>query len=470
VTELKSALERIAGSDNVSDDDFELVCYSRGWSVEGPYPPLIIVRPENKEQVAEILRIANRVRVPVSVYGGNTELVGSHAKEAIALDITAMRGVTEIDEDSLTVTALAGTTWEEIFYELAKKGWRTGPHVHSAPSSTIGAGVVLCANGITGARYGLVGHQVVGLEVVLPNGDIFRTGSGVHPACKSFMRYAWGSDLTGLFIGSHGIFGVVTEVTLNIYPLPEVKVVHGYEYESIESAVNALHQIQRRRIPLDMVYIQVPGTIKVSFPTIRGNAALIPLVIAGTSDEVSVWEKQVDKICLKEGKEIIDAQALNVATEVSKRVQYICPDYRAFAREWDGCSMQISLCDAVPTLDFPKFHYAFENLCKEEKMEDYKIVAYCEGFACAPNAVNASADVIYDERDPKSWQKALDLARKTTARFADMGFAPQYIGRLKAIPDIMWRLGAYNEVIRTLKKAIDPNNIMNPGQLMTPEF
>jgi len=470
MSKLKQALQGIVGRENVCDDDFETVCYSRGWSIEGPYPPLIIVRPQNKEQIAEILRIANRMKVPVSPYGGNSELVGSHAKQAIGLDMTGMRGVLEIDEESLTVTALAGTTWEELFYQLSKKGWTTGPHPHSGPSATLGGGVALCANGVTGAMYGLLGHQVVGLEVVLPNGDILRTGSGAHPSCKDFIRYAWGSDLTGLFIGSHGIFGVITEVTLNIYPLPEAGVVHGYEYESIESAASTLHRVQKRRIPIEMARIQVPKTIKLFWPTIKGNAALIPIVITGTSEEVEVWENQVNKICLKEGKEVEDSEAITAATKDWKRVYYICPDWRAWAKEWDGCSMQISLCNAIPTPDFPRVHDAFENLCKEERIRDYRIVAYCTAFASVPNAVNASPHIIYDERDPSSWQKGAEFARKTTVSLIEMGHTPQYMGRIKGLPDVMWRLGSYNELIRALKRAIDPNNIMNPGQLMTPEF
>ena len=468
MSELKRALEQIVSFGNVSDDDFETVCYSRGWSVEGPYPPIIIVRPQNKNQVAEILGVANRKRTPVSPYGGNSELVGSHAKNAIGLDMTGMRGVLRIDEDSLTVTALAGTTWEELFFELNKKGWTTGPHLHSAPSATLGGAVALCANGTTGGTYGLVGHQIVGLEVVLPNGDILRTGSGAHPASKDFIRYAWGSDLTGLFIGSHGIFGVITEVTLNIYPLPEAEVVHGFEYEKIESAVNALHQIQKRRIPIEYAKIQVPKTIRY-WPTLKGNAALIPFVIAGKKEEVAIWEKQVEEICLNEGKKV-DGEAVKTAAKKWKRIYYCASDSRASAKEWDGCCMPISLCNAVPTPDFLKIYNAFENLCQEEKIDDYRIVAYCSGFVSAPNAVNADQSIIYDERDKRSWQKAAEFAQKTTVLLTGMGHTPQYIGRLKGIPEVMWRLGAYNELTRTLKKAIDPNNIMNPGQLMTPEF
>lgn len=467
MSKLKRCLEQIVGPENVSDDDFETVCYSRGWSVEGPYPPLIIVKPQKKEQVVEIMGLANRMRVPISPYGGNSELVGSHAKNAIGLDMTRMRGVIKIDEDSLTVTALAGTTWEELFYLLNRKGWTTGPHLHSAPSATLGGGVALCANGATGAKYGLVGHQVVGLEVVLPNCDLLRTGSGAHPACKQFIRYAWGSDLTGLFIGSHGIFGVITEVTMNIYPLPEAEVICGFEYEKLESAVNALYQVQKSRIPIEYASILMPETMKF-WSNIRGNSAIIPIVITGTNKEVEIWKKQVEEICLKEGEKV-DETAIETATKEWKRIYY-APDWRAWASEWEGCSMQISLCNAIPTPDSIKLYHAFNNLCKEEKINDYRIVAYSSIFASSPNCVNASQNIVYDERDQNSWQKAAELARKTTVLMTELGQVPSYMGRLKGMPEVMWRLGSYIELIRTIKRAVDPNNIMNPGQLMTPTF
>jgi len=470
IADVKKILVNIVGEENVSDEYFERICYSRGWSAEEPFPPLMIVKPQSKEQICEIVRIASRFRLPISVYGGNSELVGSHARWSIALDITGLKGITNLDEQSMTVTALAGTTWEELLYELHRRGWTTGPRLHSAPSATLGGSVALCSNGPNGAKYGLVGHQVIGLEVILPSGEIVKTGSAAHRCCKQFVRYAWGSDLTGLFIGSHGIFGIITEVTLNIYPLPEAEVVVGYEYESIESAVKALYEIQRRRRPIEMVRVQVPETIELSWPGVNGKSALLPLVITGTREEVEIWKRQIAQLCLKEGREITNAEIVEKAIDYWKNFSYSAPDYRKWAKEWEGCSMQIALCNAIPTLEFPKVYHAFHNLCQKEEIDKYKIKVYCGAFTSLPNGLNATGCIIYDEREISSWVKAKELARKATVLLTEMGHTPQYMGRLKSIPEVISGLGSYMELMKALKKTIDPNNILNPGQFLIPEY
>ncbi len=176
MSEIKKSLENIVGKGNVSDDDFEVVCYSRGWTADISRTPQVIVRPQNAEQVSSILRLANHTRTPVVPLGGQSNLVG-HPEGIITIDMTAMNKLVEIDEASFTATAQAGMIQEKFFYELSKKGWETGPHLHSSTTATMGGLVALCANGWTGGLYGLAGEQVVSLEVMIPNGDTGKLNS-----------------------------------------------------------------------------------------------------------------------------------------------------------------------------------------------------------------------------------------------------------------------------------------------------
>jgi glycolate oxidase len=113
--ELKRNLENIVGRENVSDDEFELVCYSRGWTADTPRVPQVVVKPRTVEQISNILRMANAMKVSVVQLGGQSNLIG-HPEGVLCLDLTGLNKMIEVDEGSLTATAEAGMTFEEFMY------------------------------------------------------------------------------------------------------------------------------------------------------------------------------------------------------------------------------------------------------------------------------------------------------------------------------------------------------------------
>jgi len=457
--ELKRNLENIVGRENVSDDELELICYSRGWTADIPRVPQVVVKPRTVEQVSNILRMANAMKVSVVQLGGQSNLIG-HPEGVLCLDLTRLNKMIEIDEGSLTATSEAGMTFEEFMYELSKKGWTTGPHLHSAPTATLGGSVALCSNGGTGAKYGLVGHQVVGLEVVLPNGDVLRTGSGANPKAKNFIRYGYGSDLTGLFIGSHGLFGVITKVTLRIYPIPEAGEIQAYSFGSLETACKALHQIQKKDIPIESAYIMMGFYLQYTYPEIGAPFAIAPIVITGTHEEVALHAKRVRQVCTAEGQEIVDPKTLEKVKEwwkYSNAGQYKAPPPMVM--------MPIPLCSCVPTPDVPKVYDAYVKLCIEA-LAKTKTLVVAQAFACQNNTIFTPL-IMYDERDPATWKRVRETIPRIIDTLAEFGFTPHYTGRLKGPPELMQRLGGYYDLLRGLKKAIDPNNILNPGYLIT---
>lgn len=459
---LKEILENIVGAKNVSDDEVELLCYSRGWTADIPRVPQIVVRPESVEQISNILRVANRLRVSVVTLGGQSNLIG-HPEGTICLDLTKMNKIIEINEETMTATAEAGITWEEFLYHLHQRGWTAGPHLHSAPTATLGGSVALCANGGTSAKYGLVGHQVVGLEVVLPNGDILHTGSWANPKAKNFIRYGYGSDLTGLFIGSHGILGVITKVTLRIYPTPEVEEVQAYSFNSLEASCRAMYEIQRRNIPIESAYIMTGVYLAFTYPEIKAPAAIAPLVITGDREEVALYGKRVREICSKEGQEITDQRIMDKVKEWWKfdfAGRYRAPPPLVL--------LPVPLCSCIPTLDVPKVHEFFMKYSKEI-LTGTKTMILAQAFACQ-NCVVYTPLIMYDERDEETWRKVREAVPKIMDYLAEFGFTPHYTGRLKGPPALMWKLGVYYDLLRRIKKVLDPNNVLNPGYLCMPEF
>jgi len=464
--ELKESLEKIVGFNNVSDDDFELEAYSKDWGCPTvSRKPVIIVRPINREQIVEIVQLANSTKIPIVPLGGKSNCCDAWPKNTIAIDMTSMNKLIEVNEESLTVTAEAGMHWGELFYKLAKIGWTPGFRIHSLGTATLGGGVALCANGATGAKYGLLGEQVISLQVILPNGDVVNTGSSANPQAKKFQRYCYGSDLTGLFIGSNGIFGIITEVTLKIYPLPETRSYYGYQYETMEAAARTVYEIQKHSfphggMPVESMYLTLgKKALEMWKPPIYAEGIIFPLVLAGRRDEVEFYGKKLDEICLKEGKPI-------------KNIDLSISPLTAWPKRKEGAYglREVPFCSNIPTLQVPKVGREFFKLYKEFETEKYKIYPNpgFGGHACNQCDITFSADLSFDYRFAETRQKTRELIEKYYELGMSLGLAPHYIGLLRQNV-IMPKLGHTYELLRTIKKTLDPNNIMVPGLLILPE-
>jgi len=457
---LKVMLQDIVGKENVSDDDFERVCYSRGANADIPREPLIIARPRNKEHISEIVKTASRLNVPVLSWGGATNVVGAFSRGCIVVDLTGLDKKIDIDEESLTVTATANVTWTQLLHELNQKGWTTGPSGHAGVSSTLGGGVALCCNGPLSARYGVIGDQIVGVEVVLPSGEIVRTGSGAYPNAGNFIRYAWGSDLTGLFLGSHGIFGIVTEVTLKIDMLPESTENLPFDFTDIEKLSRAIHDIQKRRMrTVEWIMFVLMGNI----PIDEDTRFILGVTLSGDKEEVDYATKVVNEICSNGGTPGGLASML-VEEKVTGRTMF------SGTKIMGNYMMVMPLCSCIPPLRMPALVKAYGETIEELQLREYDVLPTFNGHACQTTVV-ASPVLYYNQSDEKSHAKALEAAPKITERLAqEVGFTPHYIGRTKNSPESMWKLEVYYELLKSIKKALDPNNIMNPGQLFMPSY
>ena len=349
--------------------------------------------------------------------------------------------------------------------DSAKRGWTPGFRIHSLGTATLGGSVALCANGATGARYGLLGEQIISLQVILPNGDIINTGSSANPKAQKFQRYSYVSDLTGLFIGSNGIFGIITEVTLKIYPLPETYSYYGYQYETMEAAARTVYKIQKRSfphggLPVESMYLKLgEKSLKMRNPPIYAEGIIFPLVLAGRRDEVEFYGEKLEEICLKEGGPI-------------KNIDLSIDPLKAWPKRKDGNYglMMVSFCSNIPTLQVPKVGREFFKLYKEFEAEKYKIYPNLGfgGHACNQCDITFSAGLSFDYRFTETRQKTRELIEKYYELGMDLGLAPHYIGLLRQNV-IMPKLGHTYELLRTIKKTLDPNNIMVPGLLVLPE-
>jgi alkyldihydroxyacetonephosphate synthase len=209
----------------------------KGWKV--PLPDYV-VWPGSTEEVARVLRIANRYKVPVVPYCGGAGVQGGTLPiyGGIILDVKCMDRVLEIDEANGTVTAQAGIIGQNLEWALNQRGLTLAHIPQSAYCSGLGGFLATRSAGVLSTRYGKITDMVLGMEVVLPQGEVVRF--------RSVPESAAGPDLKRLFLGSEGTLGVITEATLAVHPLPECRRFRGVAFPDTATGLEAARQIMRR--------------------------------------------------------------------------------------------------------------------------------------------------------------------------------------------------------------------------------
>src|SRR5687767_8966540 len=213
------------------------------WALEGGVPgmPIAVATPSSTAEVADVLRLCNESRVPVTAAGGRSGVCGASVPVhgGIVLDLTSMAGISSVDDESLTVDVLPGTfgdTFEDAL--RAEHGLTCGHWPQSMALSTVGGWLACRGAGQLSTRYGKIEDIVVALEVVLADGTIVQTGGAPRAAACP--------ELTQLFVGSEGTLGVITEARLKAHPIPTGSSRGAWGYDSFEAGLDACRRILRR--------------------------------------------------------------------------------------------------------------------------------------------------------------------------------------------------------------------------------
>ncbi|MHA2033979.1 MAG: FAD-binding oxidoreductase, partial [Candidatus Thorarchaeota archaeon] len=217
---LVKELEDIVGEEYVSTRPDVLLTYSHSASTgyDGRIPGAV-VRPGSTEEVAEILKVANKYKIPVTPRSGGTSLQAEAIPEegGLVVELLRLKEIT-LFEDLRSVRVGAGVTFGQLDKFLNQHGLWVPVYPESSLACTVAGNVVVNGAGPGSTKYGSIAEMVMGLTVVLPTGEIIQTGSEGNPnAPGPFLRYSFGPDITGLFIGSLGMFGIITSVSLKVY-------------------------------------------------------------------------------------------------------------------------------------------------------------------------------------------------------------------------------------------------------------
>jgi FAD/FMN-containing dehydrogenase len=461
--ELRNALSDIVGEAHVSDRMADRICYSRDCGPDEAGIPAVIVRPESTEQVARIVRWANAQGHPIYTRGRATTFLGSGVKDGvILLETTRMNRIESIDLRAGIVTTQCGAIWHGIDAVLRPKGWELAvPGGGGLFSCTIGGTVAVNATPHGATEYGMTGDHVLALEVVLPTGEVIRTGSAANPASEPIERGANGPDLTGLFIGAYGILGIITSVTYRLRRVPEVELFRFFAFDDFEKAVDAAGGVQACGAATFAV-----GLFGGPIPNGETGDAFLHLVVRDRTVAAESRLREAEAICLShvgrprpaEGTrrywtEHMYSWLRNTAPGpyYSDR-PFFCPEVAGFVST-QGLKRAVAI--------FREMKAEREAAFEEHGIRVKGVDAYF-----ARNGAYLWIDTLYDERRRDAFEYGLRLRGDIAERmFTEGRMSPGGLGAGVA-PHIMPKLGETYAFLRRLKQAMDPNGILNPGLIV----
>ena len=456
VANIVKRIEEIVGQENLSTELIERFCYSRDFSfvdVEPEVMPDVIVWPTLVEQVSQIVKLANQYELPVVPRGAGT---GEHGgampiRGGMLLDFTKMNKILEIDQENMTCLVEPGVVLDRLDFVLSKDGFFLPPTPASSGACTIGGCVANNSAGYRTVKYGSFRNWVLALEVILPNGDIIWTGSSTRKTSSGY-------DLTRLFVGSEGTLGIFTKIRLRIHPLPECRKVFLAFYNNLDDASEAIVKIMASKIfpssaeIMDRISIEAVARYGIKLPKIGGMTII---ELDGGEKDVMERLELVKDITLQCGA--TETRVGASAEEDAKLWRARKSVTPAFA------SIKPNVIDediAVPVTKLPELFKRIEQLSEELKID---IATY--GHA---GDGNLHPDILFDQRNPDEVKRAIMAVGKLREITMDLGgtlTGEHGIGLRRAQAMTMEHSDKEINVMRLIKRALDPNNIINPGKM-----
>jgi glycolate oxidase len=450
--EVLQELATIVGRDNIATERQDLLCYSYD-ATQMEFLPDAVVHPANAEEVAAIIRLANRAGFPVFPRGAGSGFSGGALPKTggIVLVTTRMNRILRIDTENLIAEVEPGVVTEQFQQEVEKLGLFYPPDPASLKFSTLGGNVAENAGGPRAVKYGCTKDFVMGLEVVLPTGAIIRTGGETY---KGVVGY----DMTKLLCGSEGTLGIITKIVFKLLPYPDAKKTMLTIFDSIDGAAKAVSSIIGGKI--------IPTTLEfMDYATLQCVDRRFNLGIPAEGRAVLLIEVDGDR-------DLIEKQASQIHDIISPLglVQFRAAQDRAESEQlWQVRRLvSPSLRDVnpdkynedivVPRSKVPDVIRRIEAI---RQRHDIPIV----NFGHAGDG-NIHVNIMVDKRIDGMEEKAHQAIREVFQAALDLGgtmSGEHGVGLSKApfielTPDQI-------AAMKAIKQALDPNNILNPGKM-----
>jgi len=445
----------IVGEDWFLDTPEDLATYSYDGFLPEFTPDAVFV-PGNRDEISKIMKIANREKINIIPRGAGTNICGSSvAREGgIIIAFHRLNKILEIEPESMCAVVQPGVVNADLQKEVAQYGLMYPPDPASMFVSTIGGNVALNAGGPRGVKYGVTRDYLLGLEIVLPSGDVIRTGGKT-------LKNVSGYDLTRLMCGSEGTLGIITEITVRLVPSAPAKATLQAIYSDLDDAATTVSDIIGSGI--------VPTTLELIDRTVLdvisgyGGArfskeaeALLLIEVDGEEALVEAQGKRIEKFCKDRGA--VEVERANTPEEAEKLWQARRTAFGAVASLRPNCIVEDA---TVPVKMLPAMIRKIVDLADKYQLR-IGVLAHAGDGNLHPLIMTDLRDREEMERVDKAlvelYEAAMGMGGTLSGehgigiakdRFMEMEFTQTSI-----------------DLMRGIKRVFDPNNILNPGSFL----
>jgi glycolate oxidase len=452
---LLAELAVIVGREHLLTSPEDLVCYSYDGTFAEDLPDAVI-SPVSTQEVSAILKVAHRAGIPVIARGMASGLAAGTVplNGGLVLNLTRMNRILEIDAENMTATAQAGVITADLAAAVEAQGLFYPPDPASIRQSTLGGNVACNSGGPSCLKYGVTGDYVMALEAVMADGRVLRTGN-------KCIKDVTGYDLVHLLVGSEGTLAVITEITVRLLPKPKAKRTALVIFEDIAQASRAVNDILLAGV--------LPSTLEILDETAVNcveqymhmglDCTADAMLLVETDGDPESAEREiavVAEVCRKSG-----ARDVQVAHDKAEREDLwrarrsISPSLGRVHPNKLGEDI------VVPRSAIPSMVVRIKQIALKY---DLPIVIF--GHA---GDGNLHPNILFDKRDPEEWERVEAAVADLFAAAVELGGAlsgEHGVGMLKK-PYLEMALGPLAvEVMQSIKRALDPKGILNPGKVL----
>jgi glycolate oxidase len=448
-------LQKIVGKENVKTEKESLKAYSYDGTTSWQHEPDVVVFPTSSKEISEIMKLANAEKIPVTPRGGGTNVSGGSIPimGGIVLCTTKMNKILKIDKENLTATVEPGVVLQDLTIRLMKEGLFFPPDPQSFLGATLGGIIAENAGGPACVKYGVTKQYILGVEVVLPTGEIINLGGRT-------LKNVVGYDLLHIFISSEGTLGVVTKAELKLNPIPPAKKTIMAVYDDVAKAGENVFRIMENGV--------IPGKIELLDNwVINRIEEMMPMGLPKDADAVLLFEVDgIPEAVEKETEKIVEiakkygATDVRVAKDQADADKYWMARKAGFAAVFGKAKTVFAEDVTVPRGQIP----ALINKCKE-LAKQYNVEIVVLGHAGDGNLHPAILTDINNKEHYDRAVKAMDAIIESAVEFGGVlsgehgiGLEKQKFLKRQLEPKVI-------DMMKKVKGLFDPNNIMNPGKI-----